>query len=75
MKIIGNGKQCRKIRVSHLGEALIFFCKFEPMSVDEQEKSGCAEIVFSDTKEIDQLIEILSRLKNGCESHIGQWGV
>ena len=67
----------KSIRLRLLSADMMFRCIIPP-NPDEQfldpfEEPNETKIIFNDTREIDNLIQMLERFRNECCNHIGVW--
>lgn len=78
MKIRGNGRNVDRLRVTSKSLDIRFdkICKplnpYDPDAILSE--PGClAEIIFEDSYELDELIDMLERFRDASRGHLGRW--
>lgn len=76
MKIIGNKESVNQISLTHKGINARFNCFMKPFpycnDIDTSNPE-IIEIIFKDSYEIDNLIDVLEKFKKECFEHLGEW--
>lgn len=75
MYIFGNG-EIDTITFIHKGRGIKFQCVQKPTPythIPDLQEIKDAEIEFGDSKEVDELIELLEAFKRECIEQIGRW--
>lgn len=76
LKIIGSKENVNQITLAHKGLNVRFNCFIKPLPYDyniDISKHETIEIIFKDSYEIDNLIDILEKFKKECSEYIGEW--
>ena len=76
MKIEGYDNCVNKISLRHKGKNVRFDCYVKPFLCEKRldlERPKVAKIEFDDLREVDSMIEMLSRFRKECEECIGEW--
>ena len=76
MKIIGNKESVNQISLTHKGINARFNCFMKPFpycnDIDTSNPE-IIEIIFKDSYEIGNLIDVLEKFKKECFEHLGEW--
>lgn len=76
MKIIGNKESVNQISLTHKGINARFNCFMKPFPYCNDIDTSNPEIIkiiFQDSYEIDNLIDVLEKFKKECFEHLGEW--
>lgn len=76
MKIVGKNEEINMVDLIHKGNSFKFRCFTEPMPYmprTDLNEPKIAEIVFTDLKEVDTMINMLGEFKKRCADYIGTW--
>ena len=77
MRIEGtNGKDINEITLKHSGKQLNFQCFIKPFPYAPRAdlvKIENTTIIFDDIREIESMIEMLTRMRGLCSDYIGVW--
>ncbi len=76
MKILGNEERVNTIELTHGSIDIRFTCFGNPFPYAPRRdlvEANQVTIVFDDMREIDELISMLEKFRNGCHEYIGEW--
>ena len=73
---INHTENVQVFRLNHNGLDYRYVCHAEPMRYFENtdiKPAGTATIIFEDSREVDQLIDILTNYRNALHAKMGNW--
>ena len=78
LEIRGNINNVNEIILIHKGRNVKFNCFIKSFPYEPRldlKESKRVEIVFNDLKEVDNMIEMLTRFRKECGEYIGEWKI